>query len=536
MSTRPGFIAFLVAVGCGGGNGPGPTTPRGVALVEHVADARWYRSSVPCGQGPYELTVPIEGGRWDEEVTLQLQTSHAVAIKAIAYGPDDHELAKVDATFGSNGRVDTPPANQKCVADDRERALLLARGGTGGGTPGGPSGVAPTAPTAPTPPTIKPELELDTTVQPYITQETRARAVLELRLPAATLPPGSIVRIKFWSVQPNDLVGVAFGVVRRAWRPNVSVAEYDHHLAQLAAAHDAELATLRARAAAEQRTYELELQREHAEAARREAALTPAQRTARDEAAARRMREAEAANRRRVERSMRDRREAQLRYEASVRTEAERRAQREAFCAAHHDDRGCWGAGGFAMKAKLDARGVARDQFCAQNVNDARCWSAAERAKRQAVWTQRIEVLHAPPPPIAQPSGPPPLPLAEQQPPRLSAHAEWRPGYWLWLDGKWVWLAGQWNVPDADLVAETTTEAPAAPPPPQPEVIAAPPARTTVWVSGFWQWSGSQWIWIAGSWQVRPNMSVEWRAPTWRVKGRVHVLVPGAWIRLGGGR
>jgi hypothetical protein len=93
-----------------------------------------------------------------------------------------------------------------------------------------------------------------------------------------------------------------------------------------------------------------------------------------------------------------------------------------------------------------------------------------------------------------------------------------------------------WRVPEQDIVAELTTTAPTAPPALQVETPAAPPVSAAVWLSGFWQWDGAKWVWVAGSWQLRPSATVTWRAATWQPRGRVHVLVPGAWIRIGGSR
>ncbi|HEY5947995.1 MAG TPA: hypothetical protein VIV40_21010, partial [Kofleriaceae bacterium] len=153
--------------------------------------------------------------------------------------------------------------------------------------------------------------------------------------------------------------------------------------------------------------------------------------------------------------------------------------------------------------------------------------------RHRDAWDKRIELANAP---AAQPDGPPPAPLAEEVPPKLSVNAEWRPGYWHWLDGTWVWLAGMWRVPEADIVAEQTTTAPAAPPALRVEAPPPAPVRSAVWVGGFWQWSGTAWVWIAGSYQLRPSAQVSWRAPEWRARGSVHVLIPGGWIRLGGSR
>jgi hypothetical protein len=93
-----------------------------------------------------------------------------------------------------------------------------------------------------------------------------------------------------------------------------------------------------------------------------------------------------------------------------------------------------------------------------------------------------------------------------------------------------------WRVPDDDIASEQTTTAPAPPPPPKPEAPPPPPVAVAVWVPGFWQWSGTTWVWIGGSYQLRPDPRTRWRAAEWQPRGTVHVLIPGGWVRLGGGR
>jgi hypothetical protein len=128
----------------------------------------------------------------------------------------------------------------------------------------------------------------------------------------------------------------------------------------------------------------------------------------------------------------------------------------------------------------------------------------------------------------------PPPARVEVQPPRPSVHAEWIPGFWQ-RDGAWIWSAGFWRVPDADIAAEQTAEAPIAPPPPKPEPPpAAAASATLVWTPGYWAWNGSAYIWIAGAWRIPPKAGARWVAPSWTPRrGRV-VLVPGGWsIRIG---
>ena len=106
-------------------------------------------------------------------------------------------------------------------------------------------------------------------------------------------------------------------------------------------------------------------------------------------------------------RLLRERKEAKDREtEQWHRGQRQRDEERQRFCDAHHGDTGCWGKGGYDG----------------------------------AVARQAEAELHPPPSPAAALAalGPPPAPLADPQPPRSSANAEWVPGYWQWLEGQWI--------------------------------------------------------------------------------------------------
>lgn len=130
-----------------------------------------------------------------------------------------------------------------------------------------------------------------------------------------------------------------------------------------------------------------------------------------------------------------------------------------------------------------------------------------------------------------QPTAPPPATKVEIRPPQPSVHAEWVPGYWHWAGGSWLWLAGRWRVPEADISAGLTVQAPYDPPPPRDESRSPQPFAGAVWVGGFWQWNGAAFVWIPGSWRVAPGVGVRWQVPYWRPRARGVVFVPGRWVR-----
>ena len=588
----PVLLATLAA--CGGGRRAPvtvtPPAPQPIGIYPQVAHQAWYRVTTSCAQGPFEVEVPIAGAAYGEEVELRLQTPRKVALQAVVLADED-EVAKAGAVFGATGITDGRADNTRCVADARER-LALGRGGGGGGpgsgTPGGPGpGGASGGPGTPPPSGPTPALAIDDRLVTSSIEVVRFR--LQDRATAT-----SRIRIRFWSVEPNDVEGVLFGVTRIDWRPNVSDEAWAAHLAAeaerarqeeaRAAAEEerrrldqerrrAELEARRvaeedqrrlriqleidARAAEQKRIADLRitcrsqpkadgcveiagLDRRRLELERERQAAWDAERLRAEEerkqAEARLRVQVEyerttgARRRRAAEEARRAAEEARRRRELAIALEIEAKTRRERFCATHAEDRGCWGVGGLQVHLEFENRRRQRQEYCGNHPEDARCWTAMDRQRRTSAAQLRIAAAATPP---APPAGPPPAALPETTPPKLSLNATWRPGYWHWIGGQWVWLAGMWRVPESDILAEQTTEAPAAPPPPQAETMPPAPIAATVWIAGFWQWSGTSWVWIPGAWQLRPSATAEWQAPSWRVRGSVHVLVPGAWIRRG---
>ncbi len=510
-------IALLVCglCACGGSTkhtaGLGGGGPALVASVESLA---FYKSRSSCAQGPFELELPLVGSRYGEAVELLVTTPRRIEVHAeIAAGSES--LAAVEGTFDPGGRAptDARPDNARCLADVRAR-LSAARGGGGSTGPGasgttGGDGAATAG-----------QISVAAVLDRVSVHVLRPTPLVTVRIPDSARAQGR-VRIRLWSIEPNDLEGVVFGVTHVAWRPNVPEAEYEAHLARIEAerleAVRADEEEARARAARARVTIS------GSPAPAR--AIDPEEQRRRERAEAERI---EREHRQAAERRARDER-ARIAAEQARLTAEQARLAREQYCATHPDDRDCWGPGGLRIHLELQARAQERDAYCAAHREDARCWTAADRDRIHADEQRRVELALNPP----KPSGPPPDPLAETMPPRLSMNAEWRPGYWQWIDATWVWLAGQWRVPEADVLAEQTTTAPIAPPPMKLETPPPPPVATVIWVPGFWQWDSRSWIWVGGSYQLRPTATLTWRAAAWRPRGSLHVLVPGAWIRGG---
>ena len=503
VMTATGAMCAAWGLGC-----KGPMSPKAIALEPVVAEEAWYRAPSPCGQGPYAIELALPDARWGQDVELRLATPRKIALH-VTVTDDEQTVAARDGIFGTEGQTSGSPDNQRCVADVHERLVASHSVGGGGVSTGGGGPVAGGEADGPAraPVGTGIALVIDAGAPPaghevvHLGRESRLHGR---------------VHITLWSIDPNDLADVRFGVARLEWRPNVSEAEYEAYLAR------------------QQVELQARITRENAEAEKRRqaAAARPSSGGASVEIDQTFYGQAhgEADGQVQLERDRREEerlREEERRRAIAAALEAQRIRLHAQFCASHAEDRDCWGAGGRAVHDDLARHDGERSALCAANAEDARCWSPATWSERRTSFQHRVDVALQPP---KEPDGPPPAPLTEDTPPKLSQHAEWRPGYWQWTGEQWAWLGGMWRVPDSDIAAELTTTAPDAPPPLRPEPRAVAPMRALTWVPGFWQWGGQTWVWVRGSWQ-RPEAGASWRPAEWRARGKVHVLMPGQWVR-----
>jgi len=67
-----------------------------------------------------------------------------------------------------------------------------------------------------------------------------------------------------------------------------------------------------------------------------------------------------------------------------------------------------------------------------------------------------------------------------------------------------------------------------APPVPPQEVIVAAPGPEYVWAPGYYSWNGG-WVWVRGSWVIRPHPGAVWVGGRWGRRGHGYVWVGGHW-------
>ena len=290
-------------------------------------------------------------------------------------------------------------------------------------------------------------------------------------LHASALGPGAKLKVKFWSDAPNDLRGVVFVLRQHELVPSVPEAEWIAYLKK------------------EQDDEDKERKEQEADAAAEDA----------------KWRAHRAECERNLEQSGCDD------VKATV-VEEHRRSQEfehERFCETHLGDEAC----ADLRKERENAKLRARFEACKPHPSDPSC-------------ADLHEALHS-----DTPRGPPPAPLAEEQPPKPSLHAEWVPGGWTWDGWDFKWTGGGWRVPESDIRARLTVTAPSAPPPPRVEVAVAQPIAGAIWVPGAWHWNGASWVWLGGAWRMPPQVGLRWRAPSWVVSSRGVQLDPGRWVR-----
>ena len=57
----------------------------------------------------------------------------------------------------------------------------------------------------------------------------------------------------------------------------------------------------------------------------------------------------------------------------------------------------------------------------------------------------------------------------------------------------------------------------------------ARPSRDAVWVRGFWDWQGDNWVWIPGRWTVPEGRQARWIGPRYVREYGGYRYVPGHW-------
>ena len=83
-------------------------------------------------------------------------------------------------------------------------------------------------------------------------------------------------------------------------------------------------------------------------------------------------------------------------------------------------------------------------------------------------------------------------------------------------------------------VSVVSSTPPTARPAPVREVRTPRPTPSAVWIDGFYEWAGGEWVWLAGTWSQPPVQDAIW-IPTVEVNlGGRTVIRPGSWRTVAG--
>jgi hypothetical protein len=68
-------------------------------------------------------------------------------------------------------------------------------------------------------------------------------------------------------------------------------------------------------------------------------------------------------------------------------------------------------------------------------------------------------------------------------------------------------------------------------PPPAPiiEELTPQPFPSSIWIAGYWHWTGVQYAWIPGHWESSPRVGAQWRAPRYVKSEGAYIYEPGTW-------
>ena len=67
-------------------------------------------------------------------------------------------------------------------------------------------------------------------------------------------------------------------------------------------------------------------------------------------------------------------------------------------------------------------------------------------------------------------------------------------------------------------------------PPPRPHVALPPrPVSSAVWIAGYWDWTGSNYVWVDGHWLRNPPHGKRWMPGKWIQSPRGWYWNPGRW-------
>ncbi|MCX5682720.1 MAG: YXWGXW repeat-containing protein [Planctomycetota bacterium] len=113
----------------------------------------------------------------------------------------------------------------------------------------------------------------------------------------------------------------------------------------------------------------------------------------------------------------------------------------------------------------------------------------------------------------------------------------------MWVSGGVVGRGGLLGLLGCDIFVQRSRHEPVYVAQPQPEYVIVreappaviverrppPPNQGLVWIDGFWEWNGRQYVWEPGHWAAPPRGGVIWIAPRYERHEQGYRYMPGRW-------
>lgn len=82
---------------------------------------------------------------------------------------------------------------------------------------------------------------------------------------------------------------------------------------------------------------------------------------------------------------------------------------------------------------------------------------------------------------------------------------------------------------ESEARTDIVVAAPPSPPSRPAEVITTQPSTEMIWVAGFWRYTGREYLWVPGRWEIPPPQCSGFVAPHWQRQGGNYTYVQGYW-------
>ena len=189
----------------------------GPRLQHKSVATRTYASNANCAQDLASTAFIADGARWGESITVVACGMHAIA-GHIEISADRVDVGRIAWSYPFGDRAD----NGRCLASDAEVAAAGRNPTDTAATTGTPTSRGRPAKTQ--------SPGATTAFQPVSWSGEVCPGATSTNIGLSQLHPGSEIRVRVWSQQPNDVSGAMLRIVHNVDEPNVSDEKWQAHL------------------------------------------------------------------------------------------------------------------------------------------------------------------------------------------------------------------------------------------------------------------------------------------------------------------